>query len=204
MQHESVSEWIAQLKSGEHDAAQKLWHRYADRLVALARRRLYTSSKTAEDEEDVVQSVFESICRGAAAGRFELVTNRDELWWLLLAVTKRKAIDRKRREMSQKRGGGLVHLESHLNSARDSGRGFTLDNLIGADPTPDELSAVEEQCQHLLGILRDESLRQIAVSRIEGYEVSEIAQKFGLGERAVERKLRLIRDTWRKEMDQSD
>ena len=30
---ESVSEWLGRLKSGEADAAQKLWNRYAQELV---------------------------------------------------------------------------------------------------------------------------------------------------------------------------
>jgi hypothetical protein len=36
----SVSRWIAQLKAGDHAAAEGLWDRYFRRLVTLARRQL--------------------------------------------------------------------------------------------------------------------------------------------------------------------
>src|ERR1700710_2521898 len=86
----SVSNWIQGLNSGEFDAVQKLWDRYASSLVAIARKRLGSAPKVHADEEDVAQKVFASIWRGAQAGRFANVKNRDELWWLLIAVTKQK------------------------------------------------------------------------------------------------------------------
>src|SRR5262245_41905555 len=112
---QSVSQWIAHLKEGNADAAQRLWERYAMRLVELARRRLKDAPKRVADEEDVAASVFHSLCRGAAAGRFENVKNRDDLWWLLLAITKQKSVDLVRRETAQKRGSGYVQSESGLN-----------------------------------------------------------------------------------------
>ncbi len=53
----------------------------------------------------------------------------------------------------------------------------------------------------LLDLLRDETLREIAVMRIEGYSVEEIATKLGIGMRSIERKLQLIRTKWSREID---
>src|SRR4051812_2443690 len=97
----SVSEWLVGLKSGEVEAAEQLWARYARQLVKLARLSLGDFPRVIADEEDVAQSVFSSVCRGAAAGRFAELKSRDELWWLLLSITKQKTVDHIRRESAQ-------------------------------------------------------------------------------------------------------
>ena len=148
----SVSQWISDLKAGHPDAAQHLWERYAIKLVDLARRRLKDAPKRVADEEDVAASVFHSLCRGAAAGRFENVKNRDDLWWLLLAITKQKVVDHVRRETAKKRGGGRIQSEAGLNRNADDSRGFALDHLIGDEPTPEFVLMLEEQHSRLLGL----------------------------------------------------
>jgi DNA-directed RNA polymerase specialized sigma24 family protein len=198
---QSVSLWIAHLKEGKESAVERLWERYAVRLVELARQRLRDAPKRMADEEDVAASVFHSLCRGAAAGRFEAVQNRDDLWWLLLAITKQKAVDHVRREMAQKRGVGLVASESCLNDGADDSNGFALDRLVGEQPTPEFVLMLEEEHQRLLGVLRDDQLRHIAVSRIEGFTVCEIADAMHMSTRSIERKLQLIRGAWSKELE---
>jgi DNA-directed RNA polymerase specialized sigma24 family protein len=198
---QSVSQWIAHLKEGNADAAQRLWGRYAMQLVELARRRLGHAPKRVADEEDVAASVFHSLCRGAAAGRLQNVKNRDDLWWLLLAITKQKVVDHVRRETAQKRGSGRVQLESSFNGKPDDSNGFALDLLVGNEPTPEFVVMLEEQHQRLLGLLRDDQLRRVAVCRIEGFTVPEIAEDFHVTTRTIERKLQLIRDVWSKEFE---
>src|SRR5262245_20134227 len=95
---QSVTKWIRGLKAGDPDAAEKLWQRYFQRLVQLARSRLQNLRRGAGDEEDVALNAFDSLCRGAAQGRFELLLDRDDLWRLLAVLTVRKAIDLRRRE----------------------------------------------------------------------------------------------------------
>jgi RNA polymerase sigma factor (sigma-70 family) len=204
MSENSVSAWIAGLKASEADAAQKVWERYAIRLVELARRKLGSAPKGIADEEDIAQSVFRSVCRGAAAGRFENVKNRDDLWWLLLAITKQKVVDHIRRETAQKRGTGRVQSEAALAAHADDSKGFTLDQLVGEEPTPEFLVILDEQNQRLLGLLRDDRLRQIAISRIEGYTVPEIAAELAVSTRSIERKLQLIRSKWARELSSID
>src|SRR5689334_11320901 len=116
---DSISEWIGRLKAGDSDAAQNLWDRYAQALVNVARKKLGDAPRRVADEEDVAQSVFSSICRGAAAGRFTDVRSRDELWWLLLSITTQKVVDHVRRELAQKRGGGQAKMEWPLSEDRE-------------------------------------------------------------------------------------
>jgi DNA-directed RNA polymerase specialized sigma24 family protein len=198
---QSVSRWIAQLGDHQEDAAQRLWDRYAKQLIELARKQLKDYPKRMGDEEDVAASVFHCLCRGAAAGQFSDLRNRDELWWLLLAITRQKVIDHVRRELAQKRGSGRVQLESVLNRGADDGHRFALDLLVGDEPTPEFVAMLEEQHQRLLGLLRDGQLRQIAISRIEGYSVPEIADDFQVTTRTIERKLQLIRNLWSREFE---
>jgi DNA-directed RNA polymerase specialized sigma24 family protein len=196
----SVSLWIQSLNSGEFDAAQKLWDRYAGQLLELARAKLGDVPKGYADEEDIAQNVFASICRGAAAGRLCDVKNRDELWWLLLAITRQKVASHVRRETTQKRGTGRVRTETALAFDVSSNSGFSLDNLIGRSPSPQFVAALNEQHQHLLSLLQGENLCQVANMRIEGYTVAEIAEQLGISHRAVERKLQIIRAKWADEL----
>jgi RNA polymerase sigma factor (sigma-70 family) len=195
----SVSQWIVSLRAGEMEAIENLWNRYKQRLVELASSRLADSPKRVADEEDVAQSVFLSLCRGAAAGRFEDVRNRDDLWWLVLAITKQKVVDLVRRETAKKRGGGRV-LSEASDTRTGGGQPLALDQLIGDMPTPELIVMLAEQNQRLLELLDDDRLRKIAVSRIEGYTVGEIATELAVSTRSIERKLQLIRLTWTEEL----
>ena len=196
----SVSTWIAGLKAGDAEAAQLLWNRFAFRLTELAKRKLEGAPKTIVDEEDIAQSVFQSVCRGAAAGRFSDVSNRDDLWWVLLAITKQKVVDHIRREAALKRGRGTVVREGDISP--DSA--LRLDWIIGDEPSPEFLAILAEENARLLGLLRDDRLRSVATSRIEGYTIPEIAAKLAISTRSVERKLQLIRKAWANHVSLSD
>jgi RNA polymerase sigma factor (sigma-70 family) len=197
----SVSQWLVDLKAGDAQAAAVLWARYAPKLLELARRKLQGVSTGAADEEDIAQSVFRNVCKGAAVGRFADINSRDELWWLLMSITKNKVVDHIRRETAAKRGGGAVLSEADLTPVAAQGAPFRLDALIADDPTPEHLAILEEQAQRLLGLLRDDRLRRIACLRIEGYSVSEIATDLAIGKRSIERKLELIRKVWQADLE---
>jgi hypothetical protein len=53
-----------------------------------------------------------------------------------------------------------------------------------------------DECRHLLEALGDETLRQIALLRMEGHCDGEIASRLDCSLRTVSRKLKLIRDIW--------
>jgi DNA-directed RNA polymerase specialized sigma24 family protein len=195
-----VTHWISLLQAGDADAAQPLWERYFRRLVGLARERLRKAHRRAADEEDVALSAFDSFCRGALAGRFPRLKDADELWRLLVVITARKAADLLARDRCQKRGGGQVRGESALlgpPERPDARRG--IEEVVGGEPTPAFAAQVAEQCQVLLGALPDESLRTVALCKMEGYTNQEVADRLDCSLATVERKLALIRRLWERE-----
>jgi DNA-directed RNA polymerase specialized sigma24 family protein len=185
----SITRCLATLKAGDRAAAGELWGRYFHRLVALARVRLRPASRRAADEEDVALSAFDSFYRGAEAGRFPRLEDRDDLWQVLFVITVRKAIDLVEHERRPTRGGGKVGSLSDLADAEAAG-------LLGPEPPPDLVAQFEEQCRRLLLRLPEGELRSIALWKLEGFTNEEIAAKLGCVVQTVERKLRRIRGLW--------
>jgi DNA-directed RNA polymerase specialized sigma24 family protein len=196
----SVSHWIGALKVGDAEAAQHLWERYFDALVRLARAKLGAIPRREADEEDIALSAFHSFCEGAAGGRFPRLDDRYGLWRLLVAITMRKAIDQSVRQSRKKRGSGRVRGDSILGGGDPDAREAGLEQFVGREPTPEFAAMVADECRHLLETLGDESLRRIALMRMEGYSDQEIAAMLGCGLRTVGRKLELIRKTWLREV----
>ena len=91
---------------------EKLWRRYFEALVRLARDRLRGAPRAMADEEDAALDAFDSFVRGAARGRYPRLDDRDDLWRLLVVITERKAIDQAQHERRQKRGGGKGRRQS--------------------------------------------------------------------------------------------
>jgi DNA-directed RNA polymerase specialized sigma24 family protein len=198
---ESVTYWIGQLKAGDQAAAQPLWEGFFERLVGLARKKLKGMPRRAADEEDVALSAFDSFCRGAAQGHFPQLADRDDLWQLLATITARKAIDLVHHERRQKRGGGAVQGESALFAVHDSvGGEGGIEQVVGQEPTPEFAAQLAEECRRLLGGLADDELRSVALWKMEGYTNEQIAAKLGCVPRTIERKLRVIRSRWKREI----
>ena len=195
----SVTHWLGALEGGDAAAAQRLWERYFDRLVRLARAKLGAMPRGAADEEDVALSAFHSFCQGAARGRFPRLDDRDNLWRLLVTITARKALDQVRRQARQKRGGGRVLVGSAQAGGEDDTDGAGLDQVVGQEPTPQFAAMVADECRRLLAALGDETLRRVALLRMEGYSDEEIAARVDCSLRTVSRKLALIRKAWLRE-----
>jgi DNA-directed RNA polymerase specialized sigma24 family protein len=165
--------------------------------VNLARGKLRAARGPA-DEEDVALSAFESFCAAAAARRFPHLGGREDLWRLLVTITVRKANAQRQRELRQKRGGGRVLGEGAL-AGQDSQGGGGLDQVAGNEPTPEFAALVADELASLLGLLRDDTLRQVALLRMEGHSNEQVASKLGCSLRSVERKLDLVRKSWQRE-----
>jgi len=152
----------------------------------------------AADGEDVALSAINSFCMGAAQGKFPQLADHDDLWRLLVTITARKATRQVQTARRQKRGGGKVRGESVLTGADASGPGG-IDQIVGREPSPAFAAELTEQLQRLLDGLGDETLRRLAVLKMQGYTNEEIAVELGCGLRSVERKLRGIRTIWSAE-----
>lgn len=186
MPTDPVTVWLGRLQAGEAAAAGALWQTYFHRLVGLARQRLGAAPRRAADEEDVALSAFDSFCRNAEAGRFPDLADRDSLWRLLAAFTLRKAAHHVRDAGRLKRGGAA------------DGNG-DLEAVLGREPDPALAAEMTEECERLLAALGDPDLRRVAVLRMDGYSVDEVAERVGCAPRSVKRKLHLIRGIWERE-----
>lgn len=198
----SVTRWIRQLKAGDHAAVQPLWERYFDRLVRVARERLRGTPRRAEDEEDAALKAFDSLCRGAEHGQFPQLRDRDDLWQLLLVLVARKAWNQARRELQQKRGQGKVQEASAFDLSDEAvDEEQVLEQVIGPEPSPEFALLVADEWQRLFDCLGEATLRSVAQAKLEGQSNSEIAARMDCGLRTVERKLRLIRQVWEKDIE---
>jgi DNA-directed RNA polymerase specialized sigma24 family protein len=158
------------------------------------------------DEEDIALSAFHSFIAGIRRDQFPDLSGPDNLWGLLITLTSRKVNAHLRKQTRQKRGGGNVRGESvFLDSTGNANQGG-IDQRGGLEQMggpggedsirPDLRLELAEACESLLNDLPDEQLREIAVLRMDGYLVNEIADRLQLSKRAVERRLQLIRKTW--------
>jgi DNA-directed RNA polymerase specialized sigma24 family protein len=165
---------------------QQLWERYFRRLVGLARRKLNGEAPGGGNEEDVALSAFASFWRNAERGRFPLLADRDNLWRLLMVITARKAAH-------------LLRDEKHEPQAAGGEAGHDLEQFVSREPTPELAAQMAERYRRLLASLGDRVLESIAVWRMEGLTVKEIADRLKYDERTIKRKLRIIRGIWEKE-----
>ncbi len=198
---QSVTVWISHLKDGDQDAAQQIWERYCQRLVHLAASKFRGVPRRVSDEEDMVLAAFDSLYRGVAAGRFAKLEDRDDLWQLLVMITERKVIDQFHHERRQKRGGGNVRGESAFVKGQADEPQWGIAEISGEDLSPDSAVASVEECNRLLQLLPDDTLREVAMLKLEGWKNREIAEKLDCVETTVERKLKGIRSLWERELD---
>ena len=188
-----MTRWISELKRGDKAAASGLWDSYFRRLMSLARARLHDVPRLIADEEDVALSAFDSFCRGAQAGHFRRLHDRNDLWQILALITVRKAIDLRNYEGRQSRGMGRTRSLTELT--REG-----LEMIAGAEPTPELAAQFVEEFQRLMEQLEDPSLRSVATLKLEGYTNDEIAARLDCVTSTVERKLARIRGEWAGEL----
>jgi DNA-directed RNA polymerase specialized sigma24 family protein len=196
----SVRAWIARAKTGDRDAAQKLWERYFKRLVGLARAKLPLGRRKYGEDEAVAISAMKSFLQRAENGRFPNLHSRENLWALLATITVRKAGKVARRKAITEVG------ESALGAKNDdSQRRNVWEQVLGREPTPVFAAEMAEQCRRLLDLLKSkeregQELDSVALWMLEGYTKAEIAAKLGCVKGTVNRKLQVIREIWEKEI----
>ncbi|GAB5401868.1 MAG: ECF-type sigma factor [Aureliella sp.] len=198
---ENVSHWIELVKDGDSVAANQIWATYFERLVRSIRGRLQGQNRAVSDEEDIVLSVFDSFYNAAEKGRFPDLSDRDDLWRLLLRMSARKIVDKHRRDGRQRRGGGLkIHSLDQTRGAEAKGTEEKVAEAIGNEPSPEMVLMMEESVEQFFSHLGDGQLSELAVAKLEGYSNAEIASRFGCSERTIERRLHLIREKCQQEM----
>jgi len=197
---DSVTMWIDGIKTGDETDVGRLWDRYFERLVRLAAARLPAHTRRSFDEEDVALSAFQSFCDRAGRGQFPQLSDRDDLWRLLATITVRKAFDTMRQQTRKKRGGGQVLGESALLIVGGpNADGDGLAEVLGREPTPQEVAGFADDYRRFLARLQDPTLLTIALRRLEGQSTRDIARALDVSTKTVERKLQLIRAIWTEE-----
>jgi DNA-directed RNA polymerase specialized sigma24 family protein len=192
----SLTRYVHELSSPDcrlrDEAARIIWDRFSPRLKLLVRRHLDSRILRREDEQDILQSMFFSFCAGQTTGK-TAPASRQELWKLLVRITMCKVVNTAHRHMADRRDIRRERADRPHDLAETEFPQWMLDHVDRSQPRPEEQVAVVEEVQRLLGVLKDERLRQIVVWKLEGFTNAEIARMIGKTVRSVEMKLQLIR-----------
>ena len=186
---DSVPAFLTEIKDGAATGAvDAVWRQFCGPLTEFAAHQLRGSRINLEDADDIASKAFFSFYVGAKLNTFRKLENRDDAWQLLRMMACKKVADLARREARQKRGG-TARL-SMWHAARDI-----------AAPCGEQVE-YDDELEYLLSLLPGEKLKQIAVLRIGGSTVEQIAAALGTLPRTIWRKLEVIREKWRPELGQ--
>ena len=172
---------LRRFRHGQSDASTKLYLRYVERLRALAASQSSPDLARRVDPEDIVQSVFRTFFRRVSLGQYA-VPDGEEIWKLLLVIALNKV-----------RATAAHHKAAKRDVRRTTG-GESYDRAIESEPGGDEaaLQALKMVVEELLEG-QTEAHRKMIEMRIEGYEVTEIAEASERSKRSVERVLQDFR-----------
>ena len=187
-----ISVWIEGLRNADDDSARRVWDHFGNRLLELAKGRLNSKTRRLYDEEDAVQSMFESVCFWFASGRFPDLKDRESLWRLMLVITGQKISNRHRFDLQQRRDVRRTVTDSVFNQHGQSGESAA-DMPDSREPSPEFAAEFVETCQCLFSRLADPLLEKVATLRMEGYTDTEVADRMGCSRRTVQRRLEIIR-----------
>jgi RNA polymerase sigma-70 factor (ECF subfamily) len=173
---------MQRLRSGDQDAAAEVFHRFARRLIGLARARLDHLVRQKMDPEEIVQSVYKSFFLRFAEGQYDL-KSWDSLWALLTLITVRKCGHRI--EYFHAACRDVRHEASQQIPADDSTSSW---EAIARDPTPAEAAMLADTVAKLMRIL-DGRDRQIVSLTLQGQTPPAVSAEVGCSERTVRRVL---------------
>lgn len=185
----SISSWIEDLRTGRASAGEKLWARYYSRMLRLARTRLPQATRRVADEDDIAVSAFASFLRGISNGLFPQLSGRAELWKLLAQITVMKSREQVRNLNRLKRATHRTCVDADQ----------VLAELADPSMQPAAAALINDSLQFLLELL-DEEMRDIAVAKLRGHTNQEVADQLNRSLPTIERRLRLIRRIWSREL----
>jgi RNA polymerase sigma-70 factor (ECF subfamily) len=172
---------LLRYRSGQRDAATKLYLRYAGRLQRLALAQTAPDLRPRFDPDDVVQSVFRTFFRRVSRGLYD-VPPGDELWQLLLVLALNKirklATYHRAQKRDVRRTVGSLELEPEANTLSSDDEGSLRILRMVIDELLMELTPVQ---------------RSIVELRIQGEDADSISQRTERSKRTVERTVRDFR-----------
>jgi RNA polymerase sigma factor (sigma-70 family) len=176
---------IAGLRAGDSVILGDFCRHYGELLHGLAQKHLPKALQRRVGPEDVVQSVCRTFLMRARRGEFQL-TDGDDLWGLLCAITLTKVREQTRFHLRQRRG---LDREQALSPAEESSGSGQQPVAAGADPA--DAAAFADQFQQLIAGL-DEEERQVVDLKLQDCTHDEIAARLGCSERTVRRLLKRV------------
>jgi RNA polymerase sigma-70 factor (ECF subfamily) len=186
-QDSSFQNLMARLRTGDNQAATRVFHRFADRLITVARGRLDQQIRQKVDPEDILQSVFRSFFTRCAAGQITDLASWDNLWGMLVVITMRKC----GRQIDYFHAACRdVQREVSVQPATDSNADWEAE---AAEPTPLEAAMLAETVEQLMASLEPRQ-RQILSLSLQGLTVPEVSAQVGCTERTVYRALDRVKE----------
>jgi RNA polymerase sigma-70 factor, ECF subfamily len=182
---QSFTDLMDRLNAGDDAAAEEVFHRFAQRLIGLARIRLDRLLQAKVDPEDVMQSVYRSFFRRQSENRYNL-DGWDGLWGMLTVIALRKCGH---------------HGEYFRAARRDVRREACLANgepnreiaCLARDPTPSHATRLTETVEQIMRTLEGRE-RDIFALSLQGCTIAEISEQAGRTERTVQRVLKRVRE----------
>jgi RNA polymerase sigma-70 factor (ECF subfamily) len=176
--NEPLDNLLAQLCSGDAEAAGQLFLAFEPYLRKAVRRHLPPPLRARFDSTDILQSVWADVLRGfrEAGWRF---TDADHLRGFLFVATRNRLIDRVRQHQK------AVAREEPL------GEGDQQQFLPSPQPCPSEVAQEADLWQRILAHCPAEHRPLLDLKR-QGYSLAEIAARTGLHPDSVRRILRTL------------
>ena len=161
---------------GDARAADALFQRYSERLIALARSRLSAKLSARVSPDDIVMSAYRSFFVGARDGRFD-VSQPGALWRLLAQITLHKLYRQ------------VAHHQAERRSIdRETGVASEVQRILSAEPSPEAAVELADEVERWLSKLTAPQRRTTEL-RLQGEEVADIARTVGCSIKTVRRQL---------------
>lgn len=186
----------------------RLFDQYYPKVLDVARASVRNSDHRVFDEEDIANEAFSEFYAGLSDGRFSSLKGAEELWAMLICITRRRAIDMlrhvsaARRRPEQLRGESLFAFNSIQDVRTDQG--------VGKGEKISDIAAVDsdEEVAHFLEFLEaydsEGLLAPVARLRLDDRTNSQIAEELSRSLRAVERAMQKIRNLWQQHSQRND
>lgn len=196
----SVSKWLHGARSGDPIATEKIVTRYINRLAEFADAALRRGERLTEDGEDFALSVLQWASTELSAGRLPDLHNRDDLWLFLVEAAQRRIV----RKQSKQRSLNQEHPTEMTMTDTLKQYDAELQDLWERGNPGAYFREVIHCWEDIINILPDQTSKDIAVLKLQGFSNREISQKLKLVSRTVDRKVIAIVEKWKAYIEADD
>jgi DNA-directed RNA polymerase specialized sigma24 family protein len=199
----------AQQPAPEYDSLERLFERHRAHLVVVAAHKI---RRLGVDQADIdadgaLDLAFVELRDARDRGPAVTSGCGDEFLKLMTVIVDRILNDCKQRSGARKRTGRVAGVagpepgDAGANNRAEAARRRTdidLDQLASSQPPVDDEVAAKLDSESFLETLPDDHHRHILTLLREGQSIQDISVRLGLSRKTVERKLRYIRQTFRR------